>query len=92
MTKAELINVVAERANLTKKQAGEAINGLIEGIKEGLTKGEKITLVGFGSFYVAKRKARKGRNPKTGKEIKIPASKVPKFSVSKNLREIINDK
>ncbi|MCX7771270.1 MAG: HU family DNA-binding protein, partial [Proteobacteria bacterium] len=86
MTKADLIGKVASKAELTKAEAAKALDATIEAIKEALKKGEKVTLVGFGSFYVTKRKARKGRNPKTGKEIKIPATVVPKFSAGKGLK------
>lgn len=89
MTKADLINKVASKAEITKVDAAKAIDAMIEAIKEALKKNEKVTLVGFGSFYVTKRKARKGRNPRTGQEIKIPATKVPKFTAGKALKEAV---
>ncbi len=87
MNKGDLVSRVAEAANLTKAQAAKAIDGVIKGIMSALQKGEKVTLVGFGTFSVAKRKARIGRNPSTGKELKIPAKQVPKFAAGAKLRE-----
>ncbi|HWP49702.1 MAG TPA: HU family DNA-binding protein [Candidatus Limnocylindrales bacterium] len=87
MNKGDLVSRVAEAANLTKAQAAKAIDGTIKGIMSALQKGEKVTLVGFGTFSVAKRKARIGRNPSTGKELKIPAKQVPKFVAGAKLRE-----
>ena len=78
MTKADLVAKVAE-TGMTKKQAAEAVDAVIAAIKGSLKKGEKVSLVGFGSFSVKKRKARTGRNPRTGKALKIPAKKVPTF-------------
>ncbi len=89
MTKADLVNKIATKAGLTKAEAGKALDATIEAIKESLKKGDKVTLVGFGSFYVSKRKARKGRNPRTGAEIKIPATKVPKFTAGKSLKDAV---
>ncbi len=89
MTKADLIGKIATKAGLTKAEAAKALDSTIEAIKEALKKGEKVTLVGFGSFYVSKRKARKGRNPRTGQEIKIPATKVPKFTAGKALKDVV---
>lgn len=89
MTKADLISKVASKAELTKAEAAKAIDATIEAIKEALKKNDKVTLVGFGSFYVTKRKARKGRNPRTGQEIKIPATKVPKFTAGKALKDAV---
>ncbi len=89
MTKADLVGKIASKAGLTKAEAAKALDATIEAIKESLKKGEKVTLVGFGSFYVSKRKARKGRNPRTGQEIKIPATKVPKFTAGKTLKEAV---
>ncbi|WP_353683398.1 HU family DNA-binding protein [Thermodesulfovibrio sp. 3907-1M] len=89
MTKAELVSKIAGKAELTKAEAAKALDATIEAIKEALKKGDKVTLVGFGSFYVSKRKARKGRNPRTGQEIKIPATKVPKFTAGKALKEAV---
>ncbi|GAB6182892.1 HU family DNA-binding protein [Thermodesulfovibrio hydrogeniphilus] len=89
MTKADLVGKIASKAGLTKAEAAKALDATIEAIKESLKKGEKVTLVGFGSFYISKRKARKGRNPRTGQEIKIPATKVPKFTAGKTLKEAV---
>lgn len=79
MTKAELIEKMAGDANISKAAAGKALNSFIDAVSKALKKGDKVTLVGFGTFVVAKRKARKGRNPQTGEEIKIKARKVAKF-------------
>jgi DNA-binding protein HU-beta len=89
MTKAELVGKIAGKAELTKAEAAKALDATLDAIKEALKKGQKVTLVGFGSFYVSKRKARKGRNPRTGQEIKIPATKVPKFTAGKSLKEVV---
>lgn len=89
MTKAELIDKIAAGAGLSKADAEKALNTAIESIRISLKKGQKVTLVGFGTFSVAKRKARKGRNPKTGAEIKIPATKVPKFTAGKAFKDAI---
>lgn len=89
MTKAELVGKMAEGAGITKAAAAKALDAFIDAVKGALKKDEKVTLVGFGTFSVAKRKARKGRNPRTGKEIKIPARTVPKFTPGKALREAV---
>lgn len=89
MTKAELIDVVAKKAELTKKESAQAVDAIVESITEALKKGDKVTLVGFGTFSVTKRKPRKGRNPKTGEEVKIPATKSPKFTPGKAFKEAI---
>ena len=89
MNKAELINATAEKASLSKKDTEAAINAAIEAITEALTKGDKVQLVGFGSFEVRARAARIGRNPKTKEEIKIPASKVPAFKPGKALKDAV---
>ncbi|RJQ45773.1 MAG: HU family DNA-binding protein [Nitrospiraceae bacterium] len=89
MTKGELIDVVAKGADISKTAAGKAIDSLIDGVARTLKKGGKVTLTGFGSFSVSRRKARKGRNPRTGEEIKIPATKTPKFSAGKALKQAI---
>lgn len=88
MTKQDLINKVAG-IGLTKKQAAEAINAVTEGITAALKKGERVQLIGFGSFSVRKRAARKGRNPQTGKEIKLPARKVPVFRPGDALKKAV---
>jgi len=87
MNKAELIEGVRTETGLTKKVSREAIDAVISAITDSLTREEKVTLVGFGTFQVMKRKARRGRNPQTGKELQIPAKKVPKFKPGKGLRE-----
>jgi len=85
MTKAELITKIADDAEITKVAATTALNSFLEGVTKTLKKGDKLTLVGFGTFSVSKRAARKGRNPFTGEEIKIKAKKVAKFKASKEL-------
>ena len=92
MNKAELIAKVAETSNLTKKDSEIALNAVVGAIQEALVKGEKVQLVGFGSFEVRKRAARKGRNPQTKEEIKIPASKAPVFKAGKALKDLVNKK
>jgi DNA-binding protein HU-beta len=79
MNKAELVTAMAEKSGLTKASAEKALNALTETITESMKKGERVGLVGFGSFSVAERSARTGRNPQTGKEIQIPAKKVVKY-------------
>ena len=92
MTKAEIVAKVAEELKLSKAAAAKAF-GVMTGCIEGaLKKGEKVTFVGFGTFSVADRKARKGRNPQTGKEIKIAAKKVPKFSAGAALKAAVSGK
>jgi DNA-binding protein HU-beta len=88
MNKSDLVAAVAEIAK-TKKAAEDSVNCVLETIIGSLKKGESVTLVGFGTFSVAKRAARKGRNPQTGKEIKIKAKKVPKFSAGKKMKEAV---
>ncbi|MCK5138878.1 MAG: HU family DNA-binding protein [Thermodesulfovibrionia bacterium] len=83
MTKADLTDAVASNAKISKATAGKAIDTCVRHIIKALKKGDKVTLVGFGTFSVTKRKARKGRNPRTGEAIKIAASKTPKFSAGK---------
>lgn len=89
MTKADLIDKIASGAGLSKADAGRALDSALDSIKKSLKKGQKVTLVGFGTFSVAKRKARKGRNPRTGEEIKIAASKTPKFTPGKMLKQAV---
>ncbi|HDD64615.1 MAG TPA: HU family DNA-binding protein [Firmicutes bacterium] len=88
MNKADLIEAVAEVVG-TKKEAAAAVDAMLDAIKKSLKKGEPVTLVGFGTFKVAKRKARKGRNPQTGEEIKIPAKKVPVFKPGSELKKAV---
>lgn len=89
MTKAELIERIAKDASLTKAGAGKVIDTTIEAIVKAMKKGDKVTLVGFGTFSVGKRKARTGRNPRTGQTIKIPAHKSPKFKAGKALKSAV---
>ena len=89
MTKIEIIAKVAEEAKISKAAAGIAFQSVISCIEESLKKGEKITIVGFGTFSVADRKARTGRNPRTGKEIKIASCSVPKFKPGSKLKEAL---
>ena len=88
MTKADLAAAVAE-TGMTKKQATAAVDTIINSIKGALAKGESVRLVGFGTFSVKKRKARIGRNPRTGEELKIKAKKVPVFSAGKGLKDAV---
>ncbi len=90
MNKAELVKAVSDKTNSTKKAAEEAVNAFVDVVADTLTKGEKVQLVGFGSFEVRKRAARKGRNPQSGEEIKIPASKAPGFKAGKALKDVVN--
>ena len=89
MNKAELINAVADKAALSKKDSEAAVNAALEAITGALSDGEKVQLVGFGSFEVKKREARVGRNPKTKEAIEIPASKVPVFKAGKALKDVV---
>lgn len=89
MTKAELINRMADSAGINKVAATKSLNSLISGVIGALKKGQKVSLVGFGTFTTSKRKARIGRNPRTGDEIKIPAMRVPKFSAGKALKSAV---
>lgn len=89
MNKTDLINAVAEQAELTKKEAGLAVDAVFESIQNSLSNGEKVQLIGFGNFEVRERAARKGRNPQTGKEIDIPASKVLAFKAGKALKDAV---
>lgn len=89
MNKAELVAAVAEKAELSKKDAEKAVNAALESITEVLAKGDKVQLVGFGSFETKVREARVGRNPRTKEEIKIPASRVPAFKAGKALKDVV---
>lgn len=89
MNKSELIAAIAEKADLTKKDAEKAVNAFVETVEGALKKNDKVQLVGFGSFEVRQRAARKGRNPQTKKEITIPASKVPVFKAGKAFKDAI---
>ena len=90
MNKTELIDHIAEQADLSKAAAGRALDAVIGGVKGALKKGGTVTLVGFGTFAVGKRTARTGRNPRTGAAIKIKAAKVPKFKPGKALKDALN--
>ncbi|HAG11939.1 MAG TPA: integration host factor subunit alpha [Desulfotomaculum sp.] len=90
MNKAELIAQVAEKSDLTKKDAERAVSALIEAVEEALVRGDRVQLVGFGTFEIRERAARKGRNPQTGQEIDIAATRVPVFKAGKSLREVIS--
>jgi DNA-binding protein HU-beta len=90
MNKTELINQIAESADISKKEAGDALQGFVGTVTDTVRKGEKLTLIGFGTFSVTERKARDGRNPQTGKAIKIPAKKVVKFKVGSKLSDAVN--
>ncbi|GEO77772.1 nucleoid, histone-like DNA-binding protein HU [Companilactobacillus mindensis DSM 14500] len=87
--KAELIDSVTSKTGLTKKDATSAVDAVFETIQENLSEGNKVQLIGFGNFEVRQRAARKGRNPQTGEEIKIPASKVPAFKPGKALKDSV---
>lgn len=90
MTKAELIDKVAEDTKVSKAESGRLIESVLENMTSALTNGDSVTLVGFGTFSVSSRAARKGRNPQTGAEIQIAASKVPRFKAGKALKDRIN--
>ena len=90
MNKTELIAAIADQAEISKKDAEAALNAFTGTIGKALKKGDKVQLVGFGTFEVSKRSARKGRNPQTGETIKIKASKTPKFKAGKALKDMIN--
>ena len=87
MNKAELVEKVANQTGLTKKASREAVDAVTSVITDSLGRGERVTLVGFGTFQVAQRKARTGRNPQTGESVQIPARKVPVFKAGKDLKE-----
>jgi DNA-binding protein HU-beta len=90
MNKTELVAAIAEKAGVTKKDADKALSAFTEVVTEELKKGEKIQLVGFGTFEVSERAAREGRNPQTGETMKIAASKAPKFKPGKALKDEVN--
>jgi len=90
MTKAELINAVAQKTGLSKKDSEKAVVAVIDSISETLAAGEKVALVGFGTFEVKERAAREGINPRTKEKIEIPASKLPSFKAGKGLKEIVS--
>ncbi len=92
MTKAELVDNVADKVNLTKKQTEAIVNILFNSITEALSDGDKVELRGFGSFRIRDRNPREGRNPKTGDTVHIPAKKVPFFKAGKELREMVDNR
>ncbi len=89
MTKAELVAQVAKKANLTAKAARDAVAAVFGTVTDALKRGEKVVVTGFGTFMVRKRAARKGRNPQTGAEIQIPATKTPGFTAGKSLKRLV---
>ncbi|GAK04133.1 DNA-binding protein [Geomicrobium sp. JCM 19037] len=91
MNKTDLINAVAEHADLSKKEASKAVDAVFDNITDSLKAGDKVQLVGFGSFEVRERASRKGRNPQTGDEIEIPATKNPAFRPGKQLKDAVNE-
>ena len=92
MNKSELIAAIAAKTGETKQDAEATLNAFVDVVTDSLVKGDKVQLVGFGTFEVRKRAARKGRNPQTKEEIKIPASKAPVFKAGKALKELVNKK
>lgn len=90
MNKTELIAAIAEQAEISKKDSEKALKAFIDVVSEQLKKGDKVQLVGFGTFEVSERAAREGRNPQTGKTMKIDACKAPKFKAGKALKDVIN--
>ncbi len=89
MTKAELVEKMAKECKISKAACNKALDSFVDGVKKALKKGDRVALIGFGTFSVSQRKARKGRNPQTGKEIKIPARKAPKFSAGAGLKKAV---
>ena len=92
MNKEELVQEISKKASVTQKEAAEVLSALIETVQKTVSKGKKVTLVGFGTFESRKRAARIGRNPQTGKELKIPSTTVPAFSAGKKFKEAVNKK
>ena len=90
MTKADLVNAMAEKAGLTKADAEKALKGFCDAVTDALKAGEKVSLVGFGTFSVSQRAARTGQNPQTGKKITIAAANTPKFKAGKALKDSVN--
>jgi DNA-binding protein HU-beta len=90
VTKTELVSVVADKAGLTKTDADRAVKALLDAVSDCLKSGDKLSLVGFGTFSVSQRAARKGKNPQTGAKIDIPAAKTPRFKAGKSLRDSVN--
>ena len=92
MNKTELVNSVAEKADITKKDAEKAVKAVFEAISDSLTQGDKVQIIGFGTFEVRQRKAREGRNPRNNEPIQIEASKTPAFKAGKQLKDLVNNK
>ena len=92
MNKEELVKEVAKKAKVSQKAAADVISATLETVEKTVAKGKRVTLVGFGTFESRKRAARNGRNPQTGKEIKIPAKTVPAFSAGKKFKTVVNGK
>ncbi len=90
MTKADLVNAMADKAGLSKADAEKALKAFCDAVTDALKAGEKLSLVGFGTFSVSKRAARTGQNPQTGKKINIPAANTPKFKAGKALKDAVN--
>ncbi|MBQ1415866.1 MAG: HU family DNA-binding protein [Selenomonas sp.] len=90
MNKTELVANVAEKAGLTKKDAEKALTAVLESVQQALIEGDRVQLIGFGTFEVKARAARMGRNPQTGKDMEIPASKAPVFKAGKALKDAVN--
>jgi DNA-binding protein HU-beta len=92
MNKSELVDAIASKASITKKDADSVLNAVIDAIMDAVSTGDKVTLVGFGTFEARQRQAREGRNPSTGQPIKIPATTVPAFSAGKSFKEKVAPK
>ena len=90
MTRTELVANVAEKSGITKKDADKILNAVFDSVKQALVEGDKVQIIGFGTFEIRNRSARKGRNPQTGEEIDIPSSKLPSFKAGKALKEAVN--
>lgn len=90
MNKSELISAIAEESGLTKADAGKALDATVASITKALSSGDSVAIIGFGTYAVGERAARTGRNPQTGKEMQIPAAKVPKFKPGKALKDAVN--
>ena len=92
MNKEELVQEIAKKAKVSQKEASEVLAAIVDTVQKTVAKGKKVTLVGFGTFEPRKRAARVGRNPQTGKELKIPAKTVPAFSAGKKFKTVVNGK
>jgi DNA-binding protein HU-beta len=90
MTKADVITVLANRTGMARKEAAEAVNLFLDTVRQALEEGEKVSLVGFGTFYVKEKNARQGRNPRTGERIKIPPKRVATFKPGRSFRQQVN--